>query len=76
MHTGEDVDLVALAEKYLCELEKNGFEFLKSESNKGELAAFIAYALSFPTDFLALVDTYNVMKYDLNSQATNYYRIG
>lgn len=38
-------------------------DFLESECNKGELAAFIAYSVSLPTNYLALVDTYNVLKY-------------
>lgn len=32
------------------------------ETNKGELAAFISFAIAFPTNFLALVDTYDVLK--------------
>ena len=56
------VDLVELALNYLSEMEKHSLGFLKTECNKGELAAFIAYALAFPSDFLALVDTYNVLK--------------
>eukprot|EP00740_Mantoniella_antarctica_P005254 CAMPEP_0181357196 /NCGR_PEP_ID=MMETSP1106-20121128/4822_1 /TAXON_ID=81844 /ORGANISM="Mantoniella antarctica, Strain SL-175" /LENGTH=531 /DNA_ID=CAMNT_0023470023 /DNA_START=58 /DNA_END=1653 /DNA_ORIENTATION=+ len=32
------------------------------ETNEGELAAFTSYALAFPTNFLALVDTYDVLK--------------
>ena len=30
------------------------------ETNQSELAAFISYALAFPDNFLALVDTYDV----------------
>jgi nicotinate phosphoribosyltransferase len=56
------VDLPDLAIKYLGELEKNDFQFLKNEANNGELAAFCSFALSFPSNFLALVDTYNVLK--------------
>ena len=37
-------------------------KLLASESNAGELAAFIGYALAFPDGFLALVDTYDVCK--------------
>lgn len=33
-----------------------------SETNKGELAAFVSFAIAFPTNFLALVDTYDVLK--------------
>ncbi|CAK9293463.1 unnamed protein product [Gordionus sp. m RMFG-2023] len=32
------------------------------QTNEGELTAFAAYALSFPDHFLALVDTYDVLK--------------
>jgi len=38
------------------------------ETNSSELAAFIAYALCFPDNFLALVDTYDT----LNSGVFNY----
>jgi len=37
-------------------------------TNEGELAAFIAYAVAFPSGFLALVDTYDT----LNSGIPNY----
>ncbi|XP_022149494.1 nicotinate phosphoribosyltransferase 2-like [Momordica charantia] len=32
------------------------------DTNQSELAAFTSYALAFPTDFLALVDTYDVIR--------------
>lgn len=32
------------------------------ETNQSELAAFMSYALAFPNNFLALVDTYDVSK--------------
>jgi hypothetical protein len=35
-----------------------------SETNKSELTAFISYALAFPDNFLALVDTYDVSVYN------------
>mmetsp|Transcript_55956 Transcript_55956/g.81835 ORF Transcript_55956/g.81835 Transcript_55956/m.81835 type:complete len:554 (+) Transcript_55956:63-1724(+) len=51
---GEPVDFVALV---LEQRERLGF----TETNEGELAAFTAYALSFPNGFLALVDTYDTL---------------
>ena len=36
---------------------------LESEVHVGELAAFSAYAVAFPETFLALVDTYDVLRY-------------
>ena len=35
---------------------------LVSEASEGELAAFISYAVAFPTGFLSLVDTYDVIR--------------
>ena len=35
---------------------------VKEETNDGELAAFTSYALAFPSSFLALVDTYDVLR--------------
>lgn len=34
------------------------------EASDGELAALISYALAFPSGFLALVDTYDVKRYN------------
>lgn len=43
------------------------------ETNQSELAAFTSYALAFPDNFLALVDTYDVSKlrvaYSINDVA-------
>jgi nicotinate phosphoribosyltransferase len=33
-----------------------------NNTNDGELAAFVSYALAFPDGFLALVDTYDTLK--------------
>ena len=55
------VDLAELALKFLKDLE-DLLSFRESECNKGELAAFITFAITFPTGMLALVDTYNVLK--------------
>ena len=35
---------------------------LEGEVRRGELAAFSAYAVAFPETFLALVDTYDVIR--------------
>ncbi|KAK2160577.1 hypothetical protein LSH36_130g03030 [Paralvinella palmiformis] len=35
---------------------------LNSETNKGELAAFLSYGLAFPDSLLCLVDTYDVIR--------------
>lgn len=36
---------------------------VESETNVGELVGFSAYAVAFPKKFLALVDTYNVLRF-------------
>ena len=54
-------DLVELSKMYLDKVS-NLFGNHASQSISGELAAFIGYALAFPSDFLVLVDTYNVLK--------------
>eukprot|EP00041_Stephanoeca_diplocostata_P033933 m.1136509 g.1136509 ORF g.1136509 m.1136509 type:complete len:586 (-) comp24433_c0_seq1:2537-4294(-) len=64
-HTGD-----AVCENFLkLVLEKSAFIISNSaawghsvDPNSGELAAFASYAHAFPDGFLALVDTYNVMK--------------
>ncbi|KAM3128204.1 hypothetical protein pb186bvf_019687 [Paramecium bursaria] len=35
---------------------------MKVKTNQGELASFITYAQSLPTNFLCLIDTYNTLK--------------
>ena len=40
----------------------NVLKFDVDQTNRGELNAFIAYAVSFPTSFLALIDTYDALK--------------
>jgi len=53
------VDFVSLAQKHLVSVA----EILgtnPSTPNESELAAFVAYAMAFPADFLALIDTYDV----------------
>ncbi|XP_044756614.1 nicotinate phosphoribosyltransferase [Coccinella septempunctata] len=38
------------------------FQIPTSQANDGELAAFISFAIAFPDGFMALVDTYDVVK--------------
>ena len=59
--TGEVRPFADLCLKYLEELGPI-LRILPNETNRGELAAFISYAIAFPTNFLALVDTYDVLK--------------
>eukprot|EP00557_Chaetoceros_sp_GSL56_P003492 CAMPEP_0176488440 /NCGR_PEP_ID=MMETSP0200_2-20121128/6710_1 /TAXON_ID=947934 /ORGANISM="Chaetoceros sp., Strain GSL56" /LENGTH=531 /DNA_ID=CAMNT_0017885423 /DNA_START=217 /DNA_END=1812 /DNA_ORIENTATION=- len=54
-HHGDMVNLLEIVMKYRMD---NGWE----STNDGELAAFIAYAVSFPTSFLCLVDTYDTIQ--------------
>ena len=59
--TGESVDFVDLCircRREVCRI--TGIE--ESQANDGEFAAFIAYAISFPSAFMALIDTYDVVK--------------
>ncbi|NXS43651.1 PNCB phosphoribosyltransferase, partial [Balaeniceps rex] len=58
---GEPVDFPALAESWLgrvCELLQTPPE----KAKRGELAAFVSYAISFPRDFQGLLDTYCVRR--------------
>ncbi|XP_043708225.1 nicotinate phosphoribosyltransferase 2-like isoform X2 [Telopea speciosissima] len=53
-------DFVSLVQTWLRKIQCMRGIF--GETNQSELAAFTSYALAFPTNFLALVDTYDVMK--------------
>uniref|UniRef100_A0A8B9Q6B4 Nicotinate phosphoribosyltransferase n=1 Tax=Apteryx owenii TaxID=8824 RepID=A0A8B9Q6B4_APTOW len=58
---GEPADLPSLAESWLpqvCEL----LQVSPDKVNRGELAAFVSYAISFPRNFQGLLDTYCVMR--------------
>ncbi|CAF4749116.1 unnamed protein product [Rotaria sp. Silwood1] len=59
--TGESRPFAQLCLKYLDELGPI-LKIFPDQTSKGELAAFVAYAISFPSGFLALVDTYDVLK--------------
>ncbi|XP_048728203.1 nicotinate phosphoribosyltransferase-like isoform X2 [Ostrea edulis] len=45
-------------------------EFLDDQASVGELTAFIAYAQAFPEGFLALIDTYDVIRSGLPNFCT------
>ena len=56
---GEEIDLVQQALEWGAKLkEATGIV----TGNQGELAAFIAYARSYPSNFLALADSYDTLK--------------
>ncbi|RXG74003.1 Nicotinate phosphoribosyltransferase [Armadillidium vulgare] len=54
-------NLKDLSLKWRKSLSKS-LNILEEEASNGELAAFISFAISFPFTFLALVDTYDVVK--------------
>lgn len=54
--TGEVLEYVPVVIKYLKQLNES------AETNEGELAAFIAYSISWPNNFTVLIDTYNTLK--------------
>ncbi|KAJ4964277.1 hypothetical protein NE237_024216 [Protea cynaroides] len=56
-------DFVSLVQTWLSKIQWiHSLNGIFGETNQSELAAFTTYALAFPTSFLALVDTYDVMK--------------
>lgn len=59
-------DFVSLVKEQLAALDgiRDGLpdDLRWIETNQSELAAFTSYALAFPSNFLALVDTYDVLK--------------
>ncbi|XP_068175492.1 nicotinate phosphoribosyltransferase [Antennarius striatus] len=55
----EPVDLIALAKSWLSRIS----ELLEANPRKiheGELAAFLSYAIAYPTNFLPVIDSYSV----------------
>ena len=56
---GDEIDLVEAAKGWAAKLEA---ATQISTGNQGELAAFIAYARSYPSNFLALVDSYDTLR--------------
>ncbi|VDP14665.1 unnamed protein product [Soboliphyme baturini] len=56
------VDIFAVASRFVEELVKLFPNLLLTEINKSELLAFVTFASSYPSGFLALIDTYDVLK--------------
>ncbi|RYR46813.1 hypothetical protein Ahy_A07g032647 [Arachis hypogaea] len=56
-------DFVSLVQAWLSKLQcSKSLRGVFVETNQSELSAFISYALAFPNNFLALVDTYDVIR--------------
>ncbi|KAJ6830168.1 nicotinate phosphoribosyltransferase 1-like isoform X2 [Iris pallida] len=56
-------DFVNLVQAWLRKLQfTDSLHGVFGETNQSELAAFTSYALAFPNEFLALVDTYDVIR--------------
>ena len=60
----EAIDFVNLCLEWRKKLSPV-MDILEDEANNGELAAFISYALAFPSRFCVLVDTYDVQRWDI-----------
>ncbi|KAL9340886.1 hypothetical protein Peur_067105 [Populus x canadensis] len=56
-------DFVSSVQTWINKIQwSNSLRDIFGETNQSELAAFTSYALAFPRSFLALVDTYDVMR--------------
>lgn len=62
--TGQVYDLLELAYKHRNSIAAD-VGTLVSEASSGELAALISYAIAYPQRFVALVDTYDVKRYNI-----------
>ena len=60
-------DFVSMCEAWRSQLGED-LNILASEAHDGEFAAFISYALAFPKGFIALIDTYDVTRWDILSK--------
>ncbi|CAG0917796.1 unnamed protein product [Notodromas monacha] len=58
---GEGEDFVEICLKWRPKVSET-LGILEEEASHGELGAFISYAIAFPSNFLALVDTYDVTR--------------
>merc|ERR1712126_126307 len=56
-----EMDFVSLSVDWRAKLG-DILNILVSEAHDGELAAFISYAMAFPNNFVAIIDTYDVSK--------------
>jgi len=56
-----EMDFVSLSVDWRTKLGET-LNILVSEAHDGELAAFISFAMAFPSNFVALIDTYDVPK--------------
>lgn len=59
---GDPKNLLELSLNWRAKLV-NMFRVVSNEANDGELAALISFAIAFPDGFMALVDTYDVKRY-------------
>ncbi|RCN28330.1 putative nicotinate phosphoribosyltransferase [Ancylostoma caninum] len=58
-----ECDLYSLSEeKRRWIMEKVDWGVVESEVSEGELAAFVAYAIAFPSSNMSLIDTYDVLR--------------
>ncbi|XP_059480976.1 nicotinate phosphoribosyltransferase isoform X2 [Neocloeon triangulifer] len=60
--TGEEADLVTLSRDFRAQLSQLLLNTDPNEASDGELAAMISFAIAFPQGFMALVDTYDVLR--------------